>query len=111
MAEFVSYWQSQVEKIVDNYDGQPVPFGRLKDDVARKEGIESGLHEPIPALMEEVEGGIEGVRRYLPTLTNEQWASIGLHPTRGEMRIPQILDRFVVMHLEEHANTLDSLRS
>jgi hypothetical protein len=61
--------------------------------------------------MEEVEGGIEGVRRYLPTLTDPQWASVGLHPTRGEMGIPQIVERFVVMHLEEHANTLDSLRS
>src|SRR5262245_25552267 len=42
MAEFVAYWQSQLEKVVDNYSGTPVPFGRLKDDVGRKEGIEEG---------------------------------------------------------------------
>ena len=111
IAEFVSYWQSQLEKIVDDYDGQPIPFGRTKDDVGRLEGIESGREEPIAVLMEEVEGGIEGVRRYLPTLTDKQWASVGLHPVRGEMDVPQIVKRFTVSHLEEHANQLDSLRS
>jgi len=111
MAEFVSYWQSQLEKVVDNYKGEPIPFGRLKDDTGRKDGIESGRHEPITNLMEEVEGGIEGVRRYLPTLSDAQWASVGLHPRRGEMSVQEMVERFTVDHLEEHANQLDSLRS
>ena len=109
MAEFVSYWQAQLEKVVDNYHGQPVPFGRTAEDAARIEGIETGRHAPIAELMEQVHGGIETTRRYLPTLSAAQWQSVGLHPRRGEMTVPQIVERFTIDHLEEHADQLDEL--
>ncbi len=109
MAEFVGFWQAELEKVVDNYDGAPVPFGRTKEDAARIEGIETGRSVPIGELMKQVHGGIEVTRRYLPTLSAEQWSAIGLHPTRGEMTIPKIVERFTIDHLEEHADQLDDL--
>jgi hypothetical protein len=109
MAEFVTYWQSQLEHVVDSYNGQPVPFGRTKEDAARIEGIETGRTVPIAALMQQVHGGIEATRRYLPTLTAAQWHSVGLHPRRGEMKVPQIVEKFTIDHLEEHADQLDDL--
>lgn len=109
MAEFVGYWQAELEKVVDNYAGTPVPFGRTKEDAGRIEAIETGRSVPIGELMEQVHGGIEVVRRYLPTLSAAQWASVGVHPTRGEMTVPQMVQRFEIDHLEEHADQLDDL--
>jgi hypothetical protein len=109
MAEFVAYWQAQLEHVVDSYRGEPVPFGRTKEDAARIEGIETGRSVPIAVLMERVHDGIEATRRYLPTLSAAQWRSVGLHPRRGEMTVPQIVEKFTIDHLEEHADQLDDL--
>ncbi len=111
MAEFVGYWQAQLEKVIDHYDGTPVPFGRTKEDAGRIQGIEDGRHAPIADLMGQVHDEIEVVRRYLPTLTTQQWQSVGLHPRRGEMAPAQMVEVFMLDHLEEHADQLDGLRS
>ena len=111
MAEFVAYWQSQLEKVIDNYSGTPVPFGRMKDDAGRIGGIEDGRHTPIRDLMEQVHDEISMTRGYLPTLSDEQWQSVGLHPRRGEMQPAQMVEVFMLDHLEEHADQLDGLRS
>jgi hypothetical protein len=111
MAEFVAYWQAQLEKVIDNYNGSPVPFGRLKDDPARIGGIEEGRHNAIAQLMAQVHDEIQVTRRYLPTLSDEQWQSVGLHPTRGEMLPEKMVEVFFLNHLEEHADQLDGLRS
>jgi len=109
MAEFVPFWQAELEKVVDHYAGSPVPFGRTKDDPARAGAIEEGRHVPIAELMRQVHDGIEVTRRYLPTLSAAQWSSVGLHSRRGEMTVPQIVERFTIDHLEEHADQLDDL--
>jgi hypothetical protein len=110
MAEFVAFWQAELEKVVDHYAGAPVPFGRTKDDPERIGAIEEGRHVPIAELMARVHGEIEVTRRYLPTLSTAQWSSVGLHSRRGEMTVPQMVERFTVSHLEEHADQLDGLR-
>jgi hypothetical protein len=109
MAEFVAYWQAQIEKVVDTYAGTPVPFGRTKEDPVRVGGIETGRHIPIAQLMQQVHEAIAVTRGYLPTLTTAQWAAVGLHSRRGEMTVPEIVGRFTVAHLEEHADQLDGL--
>ena len=109
MAEFVGYWQAQLEKVVDQYAGAPVPFGRTKDDPDRASAIELGRAVPIAELMERVHEGIATLRGYLPTLSPAQWSSVGLHQRLGEMDVARIVDRFVVSHLEEHADQLDGL--
>src|SRR5215203_979083 len=111
MAEFVAYWQAQLEKVIDDFHGRPVPFGRMKDDPARIDGVEDGRHTPIRDLMGQVHDEISVTRRYLPTLTDEEWQSIGLHPRRGEMQPAQMVEIFMLDHLEEHADQLDGLRS
>ncbi|HYI21758.1 MAG TPA: DinB family protein [Candidatus Limnocylindrales bacterium] len=109
MAEFVGFWQAELEKVVDHYEGTPVPFGRTKDDLDRAAAIEAGRTIPVPVLMERVHDGIEVVRRYLPTLSDAQWSSVGLHSRIGEMDVAYIVERFQLTHLEEHADQLDSL--
>ena len=66
-------------------------------DLAHAERV---VVEVAREVMEQVHGGIEVVRDYLPTLSAQQWASVGLHPTRGEMTVPQMVQRFEIDHLD-----------
>jgi hypothetical protein len=110
MAEFVRYWHGEVQSVIAGFDGDAVPFGRTKEDAGRIAGIEMGRHEPIPELMERVRTSIGDLSAYLRGLTSGEWNAIGLHPTRGEMDVEAMVGRFVIAHLEEHADQLDGLR-
>jgi alkanesulfonate monooxygenase SsuD/methylene tetrahydromethanopterin reductase-like flavin-dependent oxidoreductase (luciferase family) len=59
--------------------------------------------------MARLAGALMFLRRYLARLSEEQWSKRGLHERRGEMTAAEILDRFVVSHLEEHADQLEKL--
>jgi hypothetical protein len=109
MAEFVPYWRSQVESVIAAYDGDPVPFGRMKDDPGRLAGIEMGRNEALRQMRGQVRDEIAELKRYLAGLVPAEWNAVGQHPTRGEMDVEAIVDTFVVHHLEEHADTLDKL--
>lgn len=110
VAEFVPYWQGEVESVIGSYDGDPVPFGRTKEDPARLAGIEMGRHEAVRQLKERVHEGIDELKRYLAARTSAEWNAVGQHPLRGEMDVEAIIGRFVVAHLEEHAEQLDRLQ-
>jgi len=109
MAEFVAYWRAQAESVIAAYDGDPVPFGRLKDDPGRIAGIEMGRHEALRQLRGRVGAEIAELKRYLEGLNAAEWNAVGLHPTRGPMDVEAIVGTFVVNHLEEHADQLDKL--
>jgi hypothetical protein len=111
VAEFVPYWHDQMRSVIGTYDGTPVPFGRVKTDAGRVAAIEVGRHAPIGAHMDRVREALAELRRYLDGLTSAEWNAVGLHQTRGEMDVEAIVERFVVSHLEEHADQLDRLRA
>jgi hypothetical protein len=111
LAEFVPYWDEQLEGVIAAYDGTAVPFGRTKSDVGRITAIEMGRHEDIALQMSRTHEAIERLRRYLDGLTTAEWNAVGLHPTLGEMDVEAIVERFLIRHLEEHADQLDGLRS
>jgi hypothetical protein len=58
-----------------------------------------------------VTDGISAAVARVDALPAEAWEARGLHPTRGVMKLAEVLERFIVNHLEEHANQLDQLRS
>lgn len=109
IAEFMPYWLDQIDKVIAQFGGQAVPFGRTKEDAARLEGIAAGLGVSIPDQMANVRQALEQARSYLANLTPEQWQAIGLHARRGEMPVPAIVQTFMLDHLEEHAAQLDAL--
>ena len=110
IAEFVPYWHTELKTVIGGFRGSPIPFGRTKTDSGRIAGIETGRHAPIPTLMEQTRTSIADLKSYLGRLTPAEWKAMGLHPIRGEMAVSAIVERFVVGHLEEHADQLDSLR-
>lgn len=109
MAEFVGYWHEQLESVVGEYAGDPVPFGRTKRDVARIAAIEVGRQEPVEQLRGRTRELLAALRRYIDGLDVNGMNVRGLHQTIGEMDVERIVERFVVGHLEEHLDQLDGL--
>jgi hypothetical protein len=110
MAEFVPYWHREVESVISGYDGDPVAFGRTREDPGRIAGIEMGRHEAARRLKERVHEAIEELKGYLSARTSAEWNAVGHHSVRGDMDVEAIVGRFIVAHLEEHADQLDGLR-
>jgi hypothetical protein len=113
LAEFPAYWLGQINHILERRaagDPQPIPFGRTKTDPGRIAAIERDRHEDPEGLLAKVRDGVAATVSQLDALPADAWSARGLHPTRGEMTPAQILDRFIVNHLEEHADQLDQLR-
>jgi len=109
VAEFIPFWQGETEKVVTTYAGEPVPFGRSKDDPGRVGYIAANRHEPPGEQMARLAGSLMLFRQYLDTLSETDWSARGLHPRLGEMTVAEFVDRFTVAHLEEHADQLEKL--
>lgn len=113
LAEFPAYWLGQIQHILERRsagDPEPIPFGRTKADSGRIAAIERDRNQDPEALLAKVRDGISATVSHLDALPADAWSARGLHPTRGEMTPADVLDRFIVHHLEEHADQLDQLR-
>jgi len=118
LAEFPPYWAAQLQLVVDGWLGQDlaegpreaVRFGRTKADAERIAAIERDRHVDPPALLARVTREIASLADQLDGLSAAAWQALGAHPRLGEMSVPQIVEEFVVGHLEEHVDQLDLLR-
>jgi len=111
VAEFVPYWQREVHRVVAGAGtgADPVPFGRTSEDPGRVGAIEAGRHQPPAEQMTQLANALSRLRTYLVGLSGAQWSALGVHGRLGEMTVAQIVERFVVGHLEEHAEQLEKL--
>jgi hypothetical protein len=108
VAEFPGYWVSQVRSILSSSSATP-PFGRTVTDPDRLGAIDRGLRESRAALVSRALDGTGAAREYFAGLGDADWSRSGRHRVRGVMGVAQIVERFVVGHLEEHADQLASL--
>lgn len=110
VAEFIPYWIRQARPVIAGQpSGEPVPFGRTKSDPERIGAIERDRHEAVSTLWASTKEDIALLRTFLSGLEPDQWLTVGLHPTRGPMPMPAITEEFLVGHLEQHADQLESL--
>lgn len=114
LAEFPAYWTAQIRSLLDRRsagDPEPIPFGRTRADPSRAAAIERDRHLDPEALFARVTGDVTAAAAALAAIPSDAWAVVGLHPRLGPMTLPQIVERFLVGHLEEHADQLDLLRT
>ena len=112
LAEFPAYWLSEIGGVLSEGTsgvGDAVPFVRTKADAGRLAAIERDRRTAPEQLMRRVAAGISDWAALTGSLPPEAAGAIGLHPTLGEMSLAEMLERFVVGHLEEHADQLDAL--
>ena len=110
LAEFPAYWLGQAQRVIALPTYEPVPFGRVKTDAGRIEAIERDRNTDPSALLERVRTSLAEVTDAVRSFPPEAWARRGAHPTRGDMTVQKIIEKFIVDHLEEHADQLDSLK-
>jgi len=111
LAEFLPYWLAEARDVISSYAGEPVPFGRTKSDPERVAAIERDRNAAVHALWQRIHDGIGEIHTFLRELPDGAWAVRGEHPTLGVMPLAQIVDEFMVGHLEQHAAQLDGLAS
>jgi len=109
IGEFVPYWHRQLRTVVGGYPGPAVQFGRVRTDPGRTGPIEENRDVPVAEQMAGTHAALVDFIRYASSLSPEEWSAVGLHPVRGEMTAHQIVEFFIVDHLEEHADQMDRL--
>ena len=109
LAEFPGYWVGQIERILVGSSEAVPQFGRTPADADRLAAIDAGNREPRAALVLRASNGIADARAFLTRLDRASWSRTGRHATRGDMDVASIVERFLVDHLEEHAEQLASL--
>ena len=105
VAELLPYWTREAELVVERGGG--VPFGRVKTDPGRIAAIERDRNQDAALLLSRMDQGVEQVLALLGRLDDGALARTGTHERLGEMTVAGIIDRFVVEHLEEHADQLE----
>jgi len=109
LAEFPDYWLAQAERVIAEPTHAPVPFGRVKTDADRIAAIERDRHTDPAALLERVRTSLARVGDATRGWSADAWRRQGIHPTLGTMTVERLVERFIVAHLEEHADQLDGL--
>jgi hypothetical protein len=112
LAEFPGFWLDQVRSILAARAGGAegaIPFGRMKTDASRTEPIERERRTAPLELLRRATAKLDELSTTLAGLPDDAWAATGLHPSLGEMGLEAIVERFVLSHLEEHADQLDGL--
>jgi hypothetical protein len=112
LAEFPAYWLDQFKRVLEaraTGTAEPIPFGRTAADPSRIRAIERDRNDDPKALHARVDREILDAEAFIRGLPAEAWAVAGLHPRLGPMRLPAMVERFWVTHLEEHADQLDEL--
>lgn len=110
LSEFIPYWIIQAGPVLRGQSsGEPVPFGRTKGDPERVGAIERDRRAPASVLWADTHADIAALRGFLGTLQPDQWEIRGLHPTLGAMTIDELVEMFLVGHLEQHADQLEAM--
>jgi hypothetical protein len=103
VAEMLPYWAQQAELIAR---GGQTEFGRVSSDPDRIAAIERDRREDPGRLLGRVDEGVAVVLALVDGLDDQALARTGRHQTLGDMTVAEIVDRFAVAHLEEHADQL-----
>jgi len=106
VAEFLPYWLGEIERILEGPSTAPVPFGRLQTDSVRIGLIGRERSLPLRELLSRIQSDSDRVARRLRELTDFEVERIGVHPTRGELTVKEMLEPFLAGHLEGHVTQL-----
>jgi hypothetical protein len=108
VSEMAVYWLGEIEKVLAG-GSEPVPFGRIASDPVRIAIVGRDRSVPPRELYERISDALDRFDRRWRTLTPADLARRGVHPTRGELTVEAMPERFIVGHLGEHVNQLEAI--
>lgn len=106
VAEMLPYWVGQAMHVVSQ-GGDETPFGRTKATPSRIERIESGRHDDVEALLGRMDAGVRDAVALVERLSDDELRLTGKHPTLGVMTVAELIDEFIVDHIEQHVAQLE----
>lgn len=101
VAEMLPYWVGQAMHVV-SAGGGGAPFGRTKATPSRIERIESGRYDDPTQLLDRIDAGVADAVALLSRLGDDELRLTGVHSTLGEMTVAELVDEFLVDHIEQH---------
>ena len=111
LAEMLPYWLGEYERVVEAVGtaGNAAPFGRTSEDALRIGILERDRTLPLRELFARIDTGIERWEGRVAARDAGDDATVGLHSRLGEMTAGEIRDRFVIAHLEDHREQLETI--
>lgn len=106
IAELVPYWARQAAELARR-DQDDLPFGRTADDPDRIAAVEDHHADGLDEALSRLRSGLAEAVVVLRALPEAGWSRTGRHPRRGQMTVQQVVDDFLLDHLDEHAAQLD----
>jgi uncharacterized damage-inducible protein DinB len=101
VTEMIPFWLSHCRTLVAA-TGAPPAFGRAPGGPERLAGVAHGAASEPTALLAQLEGEVRKAAATIRALTPADLEKRGIHNARGEMRVADVLDSFIVAHAEEH---------
>ncbi len=100
-AELLPYWARQAEEVAARPQNDQ-PFGRTHEDPDRIGAVEGHARDRLEDAVASLERGLDEALRRLRGIPAEGWSRTAHHARRGEMTVEQIVDAFLVEHMDEH---------
>jgi uncharacterized damage-inducible protein DinB len=101
VVELMPYWAHQALEVSRrSADGQP--FGRTHDDPDRVGAVQQHGRDSLDSMLPRVRSACTEAVDTLRQIPPHGWARTARHATRGDMSVEQIVDQFLVSHVEEH---------
>ena len=110
VAEMLPYWSRQAREIVAR-ERDNEPFGRTQDDPGRIAAVEQHASDGLDIMLARLRSGLAEAVGTIRGLPPNAWARTGQHARRGEMTVDQIVQEFLVSHLDEHSQQIEATLS
>ena len=99
VSELLPYWAHQAENVARS---PGMAFGRSHDDPRRIGAIEQHGRDSLEAIVARIRAGLDECLETLRSMPAHAWSATGQHPTRGTMTVEELVDAFLVNHIDEH---------
>jgi uncharacterized damage-inducible protein DinB len=107
VVEFLPYWARAAQGVAGR-DDPGSGFGRTHHDVDRIAWIEEHADDLLPAVLRDLRRAAADAVATLRSIPHDAWDRRGLHASRGEMSVFQIVDQFMIDHIVDHAAQADA---
>ena len=101
VVELMPYWARQALDVSRrSADGQP--FGRTHDDPDRIGAVQQHGQDSLDSILPRLRTACTEAIDTLQQIPADRWTRTARHANRGDMTVEQIVDQFLVSHVEEH---------